>query len=46
MFWGAFSYDYKGPYYIYLKETKAKKVKYKAIINKYNTILLLYKEAE
>jgi hypothetical protein len=46
MFWGTFSYDYKGPYYVYLKETKAEKAKYKAIIDKYNTILLLYKEAE
>jgi len=46
MFWGAFSYDYKGPCYVYLKETKAEKAKYKAIINEYNTILLLHKEAE
>jgi hypothetical protein len=29
MFWGCFSYDYKGPCYIYYKETEEQKIFYK-----------------
>lgn len=36
MFWAAFSYDTKGPFHIYKKETKAQKKKAEAAIKKLN----------
>jgi hypothetical protein len=46
MFWGLFLYNYKGPCYIYYTETAAKKLIYQGIIDCYNAILLLQKQAE
>jgi hypothetical protein len=46
MFWGSFSYNYKGPCHIYYSETKDEKAKYQDIIDQYNTVLLLQKQAE
>ena len=37
MFWGCFSYNYKGPCHIYYKETEEQKVAYEELIQKNNT---------
>jgi hypothetical protein len=36
MFWGSFTYDYKGPCYIYYLETEAEKEEYLRIIQQMN----------
>jgi hypothetical protein len=36
MFWGCFTYDYKGPCYIYYPETEEQKVHYEEAIDKLN----------
>ena len=36
MFWGCFTYNYKGPYYIYYPETVEQKVYYKEQIDELN----------
>jgi hypothetical protein len=36
MFWGCYSYDYKGPCHIYRAETKAEKKEAEKEINKLN----------
>jgi hypothetical protein len=46
MFWGSFSYDYKGPCHVYHTETAAERVSYQAIIDQYNAVLLPYKQQE
>jgi hypothetical protein len=46
MFWGSFSYNYKGLCHVYNAETIVQKAVYQAIINEYNAILLLHKEVE
>ena len=46
MFWGLFSYDYKGPRHVYYTETAKEKAIYKGIMDEYNTVLLPHKEAE
>jgi hypothetical protein len=46
MFWGTFSYDTKGPCYVYLKETAAQRKQYKAIIKAYNDLQLPTIQAE
>jgi hypothetical protein len=38
MFWGIFSYDFKGLYYVYLKETVVDKKRYAKIIKRYNDL--------
>jgi hypothetical protein len=40
MFWGSFSYDTKGPCYVYLRETAAQTERYTAIIDAHNTLQL------
>lgn len=39
MFWGCFSYDHKGPHYIWKPETSDEKQKAKAFLKKYNEAL-------
>jgi len=46
MFWGTFSYDTKGPCYVYLKETAAQRKQYKAIIKAHNDLQLPTIQAE
>ena len=36
MFWGCFSYNYKGPCHIYYRETAEQKVNYEAQIQRLN----------
>jgi len=36
MFWGCFTYDHKGPCYIYYPETEEQKTHYKEQINELN----------
>lgn len=36
MFWGCFSYDFKGPCHVYHPETTDKKIKYKKIMDDHN----------
>ena len=36
MFWGCFSYDYKGPCHVYYKETPAQKIHYEELIQTLN----------
>ena len=40
MFWGCCTHDFKGPCYIYLKETKEQKTRYTAIIKAHNLEVL------
>jgi hypothetical protein len=40
MFWGTFSYDFKGPCHVYLKGTAADKKRYNAIIKAHNDLQL------
>lgn len=39
MFWGCFSYDYKGPYHIYKSETAAQKKAAKKVMDDYNAYI-------
>ena len=36
MFWGCFSYDFKGPCYVYHPETTDEKIKYKKMMDDHN----------
>ena len=36
MFWGCFSYDHKGPYHVYYKETDEQKLRYEELMQKLN----------
>jgi hypothetical protein len=40
MFWGCFSFDFKGPCYVYLKETAAQTKHYQQIIDDHNALQL------
>jgi len=40
MFWGCLSYDFKGPCYVYLKETAAQTKHYAKIIKTHNRLQL------
>jgi hypothetical protein len=40
MFWGCFSYDFKGPCHVYLKETAAQTQHYQKIIDDHNALQL------
>jgi len=46
MFWGIFSYDFKGPCHVYLKETAADKKRYAEIMKRHNDLQLPAIQAE
>jgi hypothetical protein len=46
MFWGYFSYNFKGPCYVYYPETAKEKKYYQSIIDAYNTLQLPIIQAE
>jgi hypothetical protein len=46
MFWGVFSYDFKGPCYVYLKETATQTKRYAGIINAHNNLQMPAIQAE